>query len=154
MCLLVCVGLLRAHYTPLQRYMGYLCTRKAQYAPPRRNMHHGAQGRLYFLKNSVCVSALAMERLILRKWKLQFSLCLLPCTCLFSTESVICRLPSLFIFCGGTKHLRTPRTHTVFYILQHTLNQNVSVFTHHYLILSDKLIQFPHLPFFISFPAV
>ncbi len=31
--------------------MGYLCTRKAQYAPPRRNMHHGAQGRLYFLKN-------------------------------------------------------------------------------------------------------
>ena len=46
------VGLLRVHYTPLQRYMGYLCTRKAQYAPPRRNMHHGAQGRLYFLKNS------------------------------------------------------------------------------------------------------
>ncbi len=34
------VGLLRVHYTPLQRYMGYLCTRKAQYAPPRRNMHH------------------------------------------------------------------------------------------------------------------
>ncbi len=48
----VCLGLLRVHYTPLQRYMGYLCTRKAQYAPPRRNMHHGAQGRLYFLKNS------------------------------------------------------------------------------------------------------
>ncbi len=50
--LYVCLGLLRAHYTPLQRYMGYLCTRKAQYAPPRRKMHHGAQGRLYFLKNS------------------------------------------------------------------------------------------------------
>ncbi len=48
----MCVGLLRAHYTPLQRYMGYLCTRKAQYAPSRRKMHHGAQGRLYFLKNS------------------------------------------------------------------------------------------------------
>ncbi len=47
--LCVCVGLLRVH-TPLQRYMGYLCTRKAQYAPPRRNMHHGAQGRLCFLK--------------------------------------------------------------------------------------------------------
>ena len=42
------LGLLRAHYTPLQRYMGYLCTRKAQYAPPRRNMHYGAQGRLCF----------------------------------------------------------------------------------------------------------
>ncbi len=40
----VWVGLLRAHYTPLQRYMGYLCTRKVQYAPPRRNMHlPGAQ---------------------------------------------------------------------------------------------------------------
>ncbi len=51
-CVCVCVGLLRAHYTPLQRYMGYLCTRKAQYAPPRRKMHHGAQGRLCFLKNS------------------------------------------------------------------------------------------------------
>ncbi len=51
-CPFVCVGLLRLHYAPLQRYMGYLCTRKAQYAPPRRNMHHGAQGRLYFLKNS------------------------------------------------------------------------------------------------------
>ncbi len=44
--------LLRLHYAPLQRYMGYLCTRKAQYAPLRRNIHHGAQGRLYFLKNS------------------------------------------------------------------------------------------------------
>ncbi len=32
--------------------MGYLCTRKAQYAPSGRNMHHGAQGRLYFFKNS------------------------------------------------------------------------------------------------------
>ncbi len=32
--------------------MGYLCTRKAQYAPGRRNMHHGAQGRLCFLKNA------------------------------------------------------------------------------------------------------
>ncbi len=29
----VWLGLLRVHYTPLQRYMGYLCTRKAQYAP-------------------------------------------------------------------------------------------------------------------------
>ena len=48
----VCLGVPRAHYTPLQRYMGYLCTRKAQYAPLRRNMHHGAQGRLCFLKNS------------------------------------------------------------------------------------------------------
>ena len=47
----VCVGLLRAHYTPLQRYMGYLCNRKAQYAPSGRNMHHGVQGRLCFLKN-------------------------------------------------------------------------------------------------------
>ncbi len=47
-CMYVCMGLLRVHYTPLQRYMGYLCTRKAQYAPPRRNMHHGAQGRLKF----------------------------------------------------------------------------------------------------------
>ncbi len=46
-CLSVCLGLLRLHIAPLQRYMGYLCTRKAQYAPPRRNMHHGAQGRLY-----------------------------------------------------------------------------------------------------------
>ncbi len=44
-CVSVCLGLLRAHYTPLQPYMGYLCTRKAQYAPPRRNMHYGAQGR-------------------------------------------------------------------------------------------------------------
>ncbi len=51
-CLSVCLGVLRAHYTPLQRYMGYLCTRKAQYAPLRRNMHYGAQGRLCFLKNS------------------------------------------------------------------------------------------------------
>ncbi len=51
-CLSVCLGVPRAHYTPLQRYMGYLCTRKAQYAPLRRNMHHGAQGRLCFLKNS------------------------------------------------------------------------------------------------------
>ncbi len=32
-CMCVCVGLLRVHYTPLQRYMGYLCSRKAQYAP-------------------------------------------------------------------------------------------------------------------------
>ncbi len=51
-CPSVCLGVPRAHYTPLQRYMGYLCTRKAQYAPSRRNMHHGAQGRLCFLKNS------------------------------------------------------------------------------------------------------
>ncbi len=51
-CLSVCLSLLRLHYTPLQRYMGYLCTMRAQYAPPRRNMHHGAQGGLYFLKNS------------------------------------------------------------------------------------------------------
>ncbi len=51
-CLSVCLCLLRLHYTPLQRYMGYLCTIRAQYAPPRRNMHHGAQGRLCFLKNS------------------------------------------------------------------------------------------------------
>ncbi len=29
----VCLCLLRLHYAPLQRYMGYLCTRKAQYAP-------------------------------------------------------------------------------------------------------------------------
>ncbi len=50
-CVCVCVGLLRVHYTPLW-YMGYLCTRKAQYAPPRRNMLHGAQGRLCFLKIS------------------------------------------------------------------------------------------------------
>ncbi len=48
----LCVGLLRVHYTPVQRYMGYLCTRKAQYAPSGRNMHHGAQWRLCFLKNS------------------------------------------------------------------------------------------------------
>ncbi len=41
-CLCVCVGLLRVHYTPQPWYMGYLCTRKAQYAPPRRNItwHH------------------------------------------------------------------------------------------------------------------
>ncbi len=45
----VCLGVPRA---PLHRYLGYLCTRKAQYAPLRRNMHHGAQGRLCFLKNS------------------------------------------------------------------------------------------------------
>ncbi len=51
-CLSVRLGLLRAHYTPLQRYMGYLCTSRAQYAPPKRNMHHVAKGRLYFLKNS------------------------------------------------------------------------------------------------------
>ena len=51
-CLSVCLCLLRLHYAPLQWYMGYLCTSRAQYAPPRRNMHHGAQGRLYFLKNS------------------------------------------------------------------------------------------------------
>ncbi len=50
--LCVCLCLLRLHYAPLQWYMGYLCTIRAQYAPPRRNMHHGAQGRLYFLKNS------------------------------------------------------------------------------------------------------
>ncbi len=48
----VCVGLLRLHYAPLQWYMGYLCTTRVQYAPPSRNVHHGAQGRLYFLKNS------------------------------------------------------------------------------------------------------
>ncbi len=53
-CLSVCLCLLRLHYAPLQWYMGYLCTRKAQYAIPRRNMHHGAQGRLYFLKNLHC----------------------------------------------------------------------------------------------------
>ncbi len=51
-CLSVCLCLLRLHYAPLQWYMGYLCTIRAQYATPRRNMHHGAQGRLYFLKNS------------------------------------------------------------------------------------------------------
>ncbi len=51
-CRFACLGVPRAHYTPLQRYMGYLCTRKAQYAPSRHNMHHGAQGRLCFLKNS------------------------------------------------------------------------------------------------------
>ncbi len=49
-CMFVYLGVLRAHYTPLQRYMGYLCTRKAQYAPLRRSMHHGAQGRLCFLQ--------------------------------------------------------------------------------------------------------
>ncbi len=48
-CLSVCLCLLRLHYAPLQWYMGVLCTIGAQYAPPRRNMHHGAQGRLYFL---------------------------------------------------------------------------------------------------------
>ncbi len=31
---------------------GALCTIRPQYAPPSRNVHHGAQGRLYFLKNS------------------------------------------------------------------------------------------------------
>ncbi len=46
----VCLGVPRAHYTPLHWYLGYLCTRKAQYAPLRRNMHHGAQGRLCFLR--------------------------------------------------------------------------------------------------------
>ena len=40
------------HYAPLQWYMGALCTIRPQYAPPSRNVHHGAQGRLYFLKNS------------------------------------------------------------------------------------------------------
>ncbi len=50
-CLSVCLGVLRVHYTPLQRNMGYLCTRKAQYAPLRHNMHHGAQGRLMFFEN-------------------------------------------------------------------------------------------------------
>ncbi len=44
-CLLVCLHLDPQRH-PLQRYMGYLCTRKAQYAPSGRNMHHGAQGRL------------------------------------------------------------------------------------------------------------
>ncbi len=38
-CVCVCLGVLRALYTPLQRYMGYLCTRKAQYAPLRRKTH-------------------------------------------------------------------------------------------------------------------
>ncbi len=32
--------------------MGDLFTIRPQYAPPSRNVHHGAQGRLYFLKNS------------------------------------------------------------------------------------------------------
>ncbi len=32
-CLSICLCLLRLHYAPLQWYMGYLCTRKAQYAP-------------------------------------------------------------------------------------------------------------------------
>ncbi len=32
-CMFVNLGVLRAHYTPLQRYMGYLCTTKAQCAP-------------------------------------------------------------------------------------------------------------------------
>ncbi len=45
-CLYVFLGVPRAHYTPLRWYLGYLCTRKAQYAPLRRNMHHGAQGGL------------------------------------------------------------------------------------------------------------
>ncbi len=52
LCPFVSLCLLRLHYAPLQWYMGYLCTIRAQYAPPRRIMHHGAQGRLYFLKNS------------------------------------------------------------------------------------------------------
>ncbi len=51
-CLSDRLGVLRAHYTPLKRYMGNLSTRKAQYAPLRRNMQHGAQGRLGVLKNS------------------------------------------------------------------------------------------------------
>ncbi len=32
-CLSVCLGLLRLHYAPLQWYMGYMCTIRAQYAP-------------------------------------------------------------------------------------------------------------------------
>ncbi len=42
----------KIHYAPLQWYMGALFTIRPQYAPPSRNVHHGAQGRLYFLKNS------------------------------------------------------------------------------------------------------
>ncbi len=34
------------------RVYGGLVHHQAQYAPPKRNVHHGAQGRLYFLKNS------------------------------------------------------------------------------------------------------
>ncbi len=33
---------------------GGLVHHQAQYAPPKRNVHHGAQGRLYFFKNSGC----------------------------------------------------------------------------------------------------
>ncbi len=63
--LCVCVGLLRVHYTPLQWYMGYLCTRKAQYAPSGRNMHHGAQGRLCFLKGSQVFERVTLLQLFL-----------------------------------------------------------------------------------------
>ncbi len=64
-CLSVCLGVPRAHYTPLQRYMAYLCTRKAQYAPLRRNMHHGAQGTHVRVGDkspeSVCLSVCLSE---------------------------------------------------------------------------------------------
>ena len=39
-------GFTQATYTPLQRYMGYLCTRKAQYAPwcTRETMFFASRG--------------------------------------------------------------------------------------------------------------
>ncbi len=57
------------HYAPLQWYMGALWTIMPQYAPPSRNVHHGAQGRLYFLKNTgfEWVTCKQTDRFFLRK---------------------------------------------------------------------------------------
>ncbi len=60
-------------YTTTPVY-GYLCTRKAQYAPLRRNMHHGAQGRLCFLKNSGDAADYTLRKIHVSKWVTYFLL--------------------------------------------------------------------------------
>ncbi len=60
-CASVRLGVPRAHYTPLQRYMGYLCTRKAQYAPESvcLSVRLFALSRLNRFKVFVCASVIS-----------------------------------------------------------------------------------------------
>ncbi len=56
-CVCVCVyvcGFTEATSCTISIVYGDLVHHWAQYAPPKRNVHHGAHGRLYFLENSVC----------------------------------------------------------------------------------------------------
>ncbi len=52
-CLCVC-GFTQAPLCTTTMVYGAMCTIWLRYAPPRCNVHHGAQGRLYFLENSGC----------------------------------------------------------------------------------------------------